>query len=172
MTKLPKELPDNPRDALRDYIRHLEKHYYQWYRRSVRVNYYIMLSAQLIALIAGFTTSLVAAVFNDAFGAPNSDKPDKAVKIILIVLPFIGSLASTVLIQSHVSERWRLREEGRIAYQSLITDGRRRFATATKPDEFAEIYKDLEKKALQIEKRQSVRFFEHPPAFIQPKDTT
>ena len=110
-----KKLPTTSREALEVFILHLEAVYYPWYEHSVSRNYYLWLISQLIALLAGFGTGLLAALLTE-----EQFRGFQAGRITLIVLPVLGSLASTVLIQSRVNARWALREEGRIAFQTLL----------------------------------------------------
>ena len=83
----------------------------------------------------------------------------------MIIVPTVGSLASTVLIQSRLNVRWKLREEGRIAFQSLVSEGRRRFAAARSDAEWTDIHKELARRTEEIEKSQSVGFFAKSPNF-------
>ena len=157
-----RELQKTPREALEAYIIHLEKSYYKWYERSVFRNYYFWLTTQLVSLVAGFGTALFAALINkDELGSFQMGR------IVLIVLPVIGSLASTVLIQSRVHERWKLREEGRIQFQSLVTDGRRMYASAKSDEEWSSIHLELQNKTEEIEKAQSLGFFSNSPNFVR-----
>lgn len=153
-------LERNPQDALEAYVTHLERVYYPWYERSVSRNYYLWLFAQLIALFSGFGTALLAAILNEG-----QFRGFQTGRIVLVVLPIVGSLASTVLIQSRVNARWRLREEGRIAFQSLVTEGRRRFAAAKSNEEWTTIHEDLERRTEELEKSQSLGFFANSPNF-------
>jgi hypothetical protein len=160
MSNEPRKLQRTPQDALEAYILHLEKAYYPWYRRSVSKNYYLWLIAQMVALLSGFGTALVAVILKE-----EQFRGFQTGRIILIILPIVGSLASTVLIQSRVNARWKLREEGRIAFQSLVTEGRRRFAAATTDAEWTAIHHELEQKTEEVEKSQSLGFFANSPNF-------
>jgi hypothetical protein len=156
---------DTPKEALESYLNHLRYAYYTWYARSVRRNYILWLTAQIMALCASFGTALAAALMSD-----DSFKGLAAGRITLVVLPVLGWLAATVTAQSRVYQRWKLREEGRRQFQFLWDDGMRRFAAATSPQEYSAIHADLVKQANHIEDGQSVGFFDLAPSFTA--DTT
>jgi hypothetical protein len=149
---------DNPKDAAQAYIAHIEAAYYKWYERSVWRNYLLWLCCQLAGLIAGFGTSVIAALLHQKL----LDGDGGA--WIVVVLPFVGAVASTILVQSRVYELWRLREAGRIGFQSLVTEGRRQFAAATSPQEYSSLHKELSDEVARIEKEQSKSFFAIGPS--------
>lgn len=144
---------DTPEEAAKAYIIHLETAYYKWYEKDVRRNYYFWLLFQIVAIVAGFSTSILVAFYKKEIHS------DGTIAALAVILPALGSLASTILVQSRVNERWQLRETGRIAFQNLVTEGRLRFAAATTSQEFTEIHQDLSKQASKIEERQSESFF-------------
>jgi len=49
-------------------------------------------------------------------------------KWIIVILPFAGSTASTILVQSKVFIRFHFREKGRLDIHTLIAEGRGKFA--------------------------------------------
>jgi ABC-type uncharacterized transport system permease subunit len=157
-----KKLPTTSREALEVFILHLAAVYYPWYERSVARNYYLWLSSQMIALLAGFGTGLLAALLTE-----EQFRGLQAGRIALIVLPVLGSVASTVLIQSRVNARWALREEGRIGFQTLLNDARKAFAAASSESECKAIHEELNRKTEKIEKSQSVSFFANAPDFTK-----
>ena len=149
---------DNPKDAAQAYIVHLETAYYKWYENDVKSNYRFWLCCHVLALVAGFGTSVLAALLKQKLLSGES------VAWVVVIVPFVGSVASTVMVQSRVYDRWRLREAGRIGFQTLVTEGRRRFAAATTPAEFSELHKDLSDETAKIEKEQSKSFFAITPS--------
>lgn len=162
MAETRKKLPDNPKDSLGASIIYLENAYLKWYERSVSRNQYFYHIIQVIALVSGFGTALVAALLKD-----EQFRGFSAGRIVLVVLPLIGSLCATVLAQSRVYERWRLRENGRLAIQALSNEGRQRYAEAKTPEEYTQIHKELNAKVDEIEKSQSAGYFSHVPSFVQ-----
>jgi hypothetical protein len=157
-----KKLPATSREALEVFILHLAEVYYPWYGRSVSRNYYLWLSSQMIALLAGFGTAVLAALLTE-----EQFRGLQAGRIALIVLPILGSVASTVLIQSRVNARWALREAGRIAFQTLVNDARKDFAAASSEAECKAIHEKLNHKTAEIEKSQSMSFFANAPDFTK-----
>jgi hypothetical protein len=65
-----------------------------------------------LALLSGFATAIVAAVLRD-----DQFKSWGSGHIVLVVMPLLGSLASTFLVQSRVAEIEALREKGRETIQ-------------------------------------------------------
>jgi hypothetical protein len=76
-----------------------------------------------------------------------------------MILPVIGTLASTIAANAKITARWALREQGRQACQRLVDVGRQRFAAASTPAEYAEIHAELVKDMSAIERVQSEGIF-------------
>lgn len=152
---------DNPKQAAEAYIIHLQEKYYEWYVDSVRRTNFFWLCCQVFALVAGFGTSVLAALLKQKLISGDN------IGWIIVILPFVGSVASTILVQARVYDRWRLRERGRIGFQTLVTDGRRRFAAATSPAEYTQLHKDLSDEADKIENEQSKSFFALSPSLAK-----
>src|SRR5208283_1881419 len=115
--------------------------------KSVRRVYLGYAILQMTALLSGFVTSVISAVVNEhAFGTWG--------KWVLIVTPALGSLAAACLLQFRVYELWRLREQGRIAFQNIALTGQRRLAFAKTEEECAKLYEELQQKTTEIEKAQ------------------
>jgi hypothetical protein len=107
---------------------------------------------QLTVLLSGFLTSVVAVIVQQqAFASWG--------KWVLVILPAVGSLAAACLLQFRTYELWRLREEGRIAFQDLAISGQRLLASAKTNEECSAIHADLQKKTAEIELTQSDSFF-------------
>src|SRR3954453_18435063 len=102
-------LPDTPKAAAEVFIAHSLEAYRHWYERAARRNYIFWSAAQTISIAAGFLAAVVGALArDDTFASWNGTR------IALIVLPILGSLASTLLVQTRVRQLLVLREEGRI----------------------------------------------------------
>lgn len=146
------EIKKDPQSALEEYLKELQADYYCWYERSERRNHRFWWAFQLLALISGFGTSLiVAALPQDLFKG--------GWRILLIVLPAVGSLASTVITQFSIYDLWRLREQGRAAMQDLITEGKIQLAAAKTDEHYTDAHRYLQKRVNEIETDQEVRFF-------------
>jgi hypothetical protein len=152
-------LADTPKAALEIYIDELETLYYPWYEAAANRNYWFWCIAQAVAMLAGFGTAIAAGLLKDeqfkGFGWG---------RILLIVLPIIGSLASTFLIQVRVRELLGLREQGRQAIQHLTETGMVRFAAANSPEEHTEIHRWLVDQVAAVEREQTKGFFQIVPA--------
>jgi len=139
-------------EELKRFVEELRTAYEVWYAKSVHrvMRAYSLL--QMLSLLAGFLTSILTALTTtQAFGTNW--------RIVLIVLPSIGSLAATVLLQFRVYDLWHLREEARIAFQDLVNEGRKRLAAAKTDHKCFEIHESLQLRATAMEKEQKDRFF-------------
>jgi hypothetical protein len=108
-------------------------------------------------LLSGFAFAVIAAlVAADVFTGTRY----KMLSVIgLIVLPALSALAANTVIQFRVYDIWRLREKGRISFQDLVVEGRRRIRSVKSEQDCAVIFEELEKKAHEIEFSQSESFF-------------
>ena len=144
----------DPKAALAQFLTSVHDDFYIWYDRSVRHHYQTWLPLQVITLLSGFLTSILAAAMSDStftnFGAW---------RVVLVVLPALGSAASTIAVQARLYDRYQLRERGRAAMQALHLEGQRRFAAATEPSDFSAIHEELEKRLNAIELAQGEGFF-------------
>ena len=84
-------------------------------------------------MVAGFGTAIIAGLLHD-----EHFKDFGWGRIALIVLPTLGSLASTFLVQIRVRELLGLRERGRQDIQHLIGAAEARFAAVSSPSEYSE----------------------------------
>jgi hypothetical protein len=158
----------NSKEVLQRFVDELHSDYELWYeksRRRVMVSYAIL---QLISLLSGFGSAIVAAVID------TKDFRGWA-KVLLIVLPALGSLAAGLLVQFRVYDLLRIREEGRLDFQELVTRGRIMLAKARSDEECADIHEQLLARASEIERSQSQRFFalnrsDFIAAFRAPRD--
>jgi hypothetical protein len=109
---------------------------------------------QFAALIAGFATSILAAVFTSGTGPV-----DPVVRVILIVLPALGSAFTTFIVQAKLLEQFQLRENGRLAIQSFSTEAKQKFACLKSDEELCAFFEELRKRVDEVEAKQSDSFF-------------
>lgn len=155
---------DNPNDALAAYIDELTNDHCVWYVKSCRKNYRLWLCCQVLALTAGFGTSLLAALMQSSLLNGKSN----VLAWTLVILPFVGSVAVTVAAQSRVFLRWKLRERGRREFESLLTGARASYAAATDAETYSTIHEQLRNRVEAIEKEQSDTYFNNAPSFTAP----
>jgi hypothetical protein len=148
------QIYDNPKDALAAFIEELEENYYTWYDGAASRNYTMWTVAQSTAVISGVATAVLAACMREELF-----KDYNFFRIALIVMPVIGTLAFTFLLQTRVRDLLALRERGRQSVQSLITRARAEFAAAASAERYTTIHRDLASRIEQIEKEQTVGFF-------------
>jgi len=142
----------NHMDELKIYIENIHEEYEIWYAKAVRKNYRIWYGLQMITLLSGFFSSIFIAFQSNMIWSSTT-------KIIAIILPLLGSLSATVILQFKIFELWKLREEGRIAFQNLHNFGKSEYAKCKNDDEFQNLFDNLINKTNEIENDQSNRFF-------------
>src|SRR5437016_4721181 len=108
-------LPGTAKEGLQHYIHELETLYYPWYETAAQRHFYVWVAIQAIAISAGVAAALVAALANgqQLLGVGT-------VRLLLVVLPLLGSTASALLVQTRVRDLMALREQGRQRVQHLI----------------------------------------------------
>lgn len=147
------EIADTPKAALASFITELETYYYPWYDSATSRNYYTWFVAQALSLVSGFGTAVIAALLHD-----DQFKSWGAGHIALVVLPLVGSLASTFLVQSRVAEMEALREAGRETIQRLANHARADFAAAASPEDYTKLHRSLAAEVSTLERDQSRAF--------------
>ena len=151
-------IPDDPKSALESYLEELEDDYYSWYSKATVRNYWIWLLGQGTTIAAGLLTAVVAALASEdalrSFGV---------LRVLLVILPLIGTLAATFLLQTRVRELFALREKGRQSIQSIASRGRIQFAACSKPQDFTLVHTELEKEVGKVEAEQNLGFFSIVP---------
>jgi hypothetical protein len=163
MGDTPKKLEDNPKDALEAYLGYIWSGYYKWYEAAVNRNQRLWFATQVVAIIAGFATAVLAALAGEEWFRSSTFW-----RVALIVLPLVGTLAGSIAANSKVAARWALREQGRQAVQRLVDSGRQRFAAASTSAEYAEIHASLVKAIDIIEAAQAEGCFPLLPEVASP----
>jgi hypothetical protein len=146
-------LARTPQDALEVLLVELDEQYYPFFARATRRLLWSCLVLQNVALLSGFVTAIMAAVVTD-----EAFRSYSWIRVALICLPALGAALSTVMVQARLQERLQLREEGRRAIQEMLNEGRRRFASATKSEEFSEIHQDLNKQIDELFRAQAITY--------------
>lgn len=142
--------PNRSLAALTKYVEHIHT-YPVWYAKSVRrysVAYY---GLQFTVVLSGFLTAAVAAFETQI--AESWTKP------VTVIVPLLGSLAAGALYQFRVYDLWRLREDGRLAFQDLDTEARRQLAAATCEADCIRAHGELQQQVTKIERDQADRFY-------------
>ena len=132
-------IPSDSKQAVEQFLKELIEIYYPWYDSSVRMHYWISLPFQWIGLLSGFATAIVAAL-----ATPDYLRQFPSIRVLLIVLPALGSAVGYVAVQARLYDRYQLREDGRRSIQNLYNEARGRYAAATTPHAHAAIYQDIE----------------------------
>lgn len=148
---IPTESPGD-KEALTAFIDKLHKEYETWYAKICRLNYRIWYSLQFISLLSGFLTSIFVAFQNEKTWTLTS-------KIICIVMPLIGSLAATAILQFKIFETWKLREEGRISFQNLVNYGKSKLLKCKAQEDYQNLFEEMMLKTNEIENDQANKFF-------------
>ena len=147
-------LPESPRSALGAFILEIDDEYYPWYEKSVGQLRRTTLPLQTIALVAGFGASVLTAIFTGG-----SEPIHGFIRLLLIVLPALSSALTTFVVQAKLLERYQLRENGRLALQSLSNEAKQRYAVCTTDNDFVVLHASLRSRVDEIEAKQSDSFF-------------
>lgn len=159
----PPALADSPKQALANYIHELAKNYYPWYDRKQRGYKLQWQVLQTLTVVAGFGTSLVAALLEEKYFSGL-----RWGRLLLVILPSIGSLASTLLIQTRCLELMALRERGRRTMQYLLSFARLRYAALAEPAEITEFHHWLVQQTAKLAEEQVAGFMALAPNRIDP----
>ena len=155
--------PDQPKESLAAFLIELDEEYLDWYEKSVKWLRRIWQPLYWSGLLIGACTAVVAALATEesltSFGV---------IRSLLVVLPILGTFLSTIALQSQLSQRFQLREDGRRKVQHLLNSGRKRFAAALKPEDYSAIHDDLIEQLDLVEGEQGSGFF----AFVHPARDT
>ena len=163
MKAMTQPVADNPKNALADYIKELSEVYYTWYEKAVLRNYWMWTIAQAVTVAAGIATAVLA-----AFMREEQFKNFGVLRIALIAIPCIGTVASTFLLQTRVRDLMRLRERGRQKMQDLVTRARAEFAAASTNERYTVIHRDIAISVSRIEEEQNLGFFATVPEMTLP----
>jgi hypothetical protein len=141
----------SPQEALERFADKIENEFERWYVRHEAICRCCYLSLQFAIFLVSIATTLLAAL---------SDKEQFAAwgKYLLVALPLLAAIATSLLSQLRLYDMWKLREEGRIQFQDLAIEARRRAAGAT-DDDCKAVHAELQKRLKDIESAQSVGFF-------------
>jgi hypothetical protein len=148
------QVADTPKAAAERFIAEDLEDYRDWYEAAAKRNYYFWSGAQCLSIAAGFLTAVLAALLPlPQFASSN------AAHVALVLLPLIGALASTYLVQSRIGQLLALRENGRIAVERLKASARTRFAAARQPEDYTRLHESLAEELSALEQNQAKTFF-------------
>lgn len=145
------EIP-NDEISLKRFIEEIHSKYENWYNRTCKLNYLIWYALQIISLASGVLASIFIAI-------KDPKEWSNFFKIVCVSLPAIGSFSGSVLIKMKIFDTWKLREEGRIAFQNLVNDGNSRIYQCKSQSDFHSLHSELVLKVNTIESDQAARFF-------------
>jgi hypothetical protein len=148
---------DSPIAALQAYVEDLKTDYYPWYLRATNLHSWLWAIGQGVAIVASLSAALVAALTTQQQFAEYT-------RGVLVVLPLVGTFASSLVLQTKVRELLSLRERGRERIQTLISMAQADFADAHGDDKkVTAIHKALVESVSQLEREQSLEFFAVAP---------
>lgn len=145
------ELSD-PKWALAMFIQEMKTDYERWYLRATRTTYAFFVLMQLTVMLCGLATAIIAALVD-------AKQFESQAKVALVVLPLISSFTASLMVQFKLYDMWRLREDGRIQFQGLVSEGRQRMAATDDAGQISAIHQDLQARAQAIEIQQGASFF-------------
>lgn len=142
---------DNPYERKKELVEELEEHadwydYYSWLYGALFVG------LTLAILIGSVVTSLLVALEFANRGA--------AAKALVVGLPLLTGLFTTILSQFHVQDMWKLREIGRIDAM-ILSKKVKALQTASNDVEMRTKLLPYEVEKYELERRQALAFFEY-----------
>jgi hypothetical protein len=148
------EIGSDPKEALRLYIIELQSEYYTWYDRASRRLKRWWAFGHATVILAGVLAAALAAV---------SDiqvlKDSAVVRVLLVILPIVGTMTSSIMLQTRVRDLLTLRSIGREAMQNLIAQAKADYALAIdNPKRLSEIHSALVVAVSKVEREQGAGF--------------
>lgn len=134
------------------FVKYIEKSFKPWYTKSVSRNLRIWYTCQALSILCGFLTAIIAAFVDKEFF-------ENAGKILLIVIPSIGSFAATIILQFRIFDLWQMRENGRVEVEKMISLGYQLLACNMTDLEYSKLHKQYIDQLYNLEKEQGTQFF-------------
>jgi hypothetical protein len=150
----PNQVAANPKEAFELYLEKLQKEYYPWYdKASDRLKLWWGVGRG-IAIMASVAASTLAATLDTNLIMDNS-----SLRVPLVLLPIIGTIASSILLETRVRDLLSLRSDGLEAMQNLIEEAKARFAAAqSNTQQLSEIHLGLIANVSKVEREQAMGF--------------
>ena len=129
---------DEPcRRALEIYIEDIYTRYYKVYDRDSIIFYWVWNLLRIISIAFGFIGSILTAYYN------RTNSSNELLLFLGIAFPSVASIAGIILSRNRILEQFLAWEKGRLEFDRIIADGKRKLAAARNEDECTEIHKDL-----------------------------
>lgn len=141
----------DPYERKQELVKELASHA-DWYRDDSRFYGRLFVALTLATLIGSVVTSLLVAVDFANKGA--------AAKALVVGLPLLTALFTTLISQFHVQDLWKLREIGRID-ALMLREKVRALPTASGDVEMRTALLPYELEKYELERRQALAFFEY-----------
>lgn len=154
MTVPDAEIGSDPKEALRLYILELQREYYTWYARASRRLKSWWAFGHATVILAGVLAAVLAAVSDI-----QALKDSSVVRVFLVILPIVGTMTSSILLQTKVRDLLTLRSIGQEAIQNLIAQAKADYAMANdNPKRLSEIHTALVSAVSRVEREQAAGF--------------
>jgi len=135
------------------FVKYLEKSYKPWYTKSVSRTLKLWYLCQGLSILCGFATAIIAAFTDKEFFNVTG-------KILLIIIPTVGSLSATIILQFRIFDLWQLRESARVSFEEMISTGFQLYASNKTEEEYSELHKAFIEKTYKLEDEQKTQFFQ------------
>jgi ABC-type dipeptide/oligopeptide/nickel transport system permease component len=135
------------------FIKYIEKSYKPWYTKSVSRTLKLWYVCQFLSILCGFAATVIAAISSEEFFNVTG-------KILLMVIPSIGSLAATIILQFRIFDLWQLRENARVSIEKMISTGLQLYASNKTETEYSELHKAFIEQIYNLEADQKTQFFQ------------
>ncbi|THK35608.1 DUF4231 domain-containing protein [Ensifer sp. MPMI2T] len=141
----------DPYERKQELVKELASHA-DWYRDDSRFYGRLFVALTLATLIGSAVTALLVAVDFASKGA--------AAKALVVGLPLLTGLFTTLISQFHVQDLWKLREIGRIDAM-MLREKVRALQTPASDVEMRTALLPFELEKYELERRQALAFFEY-----------
>jgi hypothetical protein len=139
-----------------DLITELHCDYETWYAKSVKRIGLVWYILQIITTISMFLFAIISSIaviydFKTVWGVN--------LTMLMVLLPALSSALSGIILKFRLYDLWTIREQGRIAFQNLVNEGKLLLSSAETIVELKSINTYLVNGMNQIENDQQSSFF-------------
>jgi hypothetical protein len=122
------------------------------YNNAAKSNYTVWKTLQIISIIAGFVTSIVAVV--SFIQGPWT----YFAKLICISLPFLGSAAAALISFLKPAESYLQTVNAKIEFKNLLTASKIQFSKCQSLEDYQSLFEKITLKTNEIESQQEKKF--------------
>lgn len=150
-------LYEAPKEAVNDFMIELHYQYHLWYDREAKKTRFLWNVNNFLLIATSILTTALAAIQTSSLSFVKDNI--EIFQTCLVLTPIAGTSLSALLVQTKSLNLYNLREQGRLDFQNLLNEGKRRYSIASSDTDYADIHKLLVEETNRIEKQQAHDFF-------------